>query len=183
MSTLFFLDPPGKKTHRLIDLLKHLSLFSALHMCSLVVRDHRQAQRWTNSKRRGISLRCTVLAHACYDADGTHGLRMYLTTISVCFSPHISLPGCMVPKGVLSMINRILMSHFRGASQATNDALPNEQRADLNACAPRQAPMLSSATVTTSTPQAAHEYTELKRVIQQHGLLEKQPLYAARKAG
>ncbi|HLZ62130.1 MAG TPA: fatty acid desaturase, partial [Ktedonosporobacter sp.] len=77
------------------------------------------------------------------------------------------------------MINRRFMSHFRLPSHATNDALPNEQSADPNACTPRQASTLPRATVTTSAPQAAHEYAELKHLIQQHGLLEKQPLYYA----
>jgi len=75
------------------------------------------------------------------------------------------------------MINRIRISHVRVPSHATNDALPNEQRVDLNACTSRPASTLPPATVTTSAPQAAHAYAELKHMIQQHRLLEKQPLY------
>ena len=75
-----------------IGLVKHLSLFSALHTYERNKRPF-QAQRLMSSEPGGISLRSAALAHVWYDADGTHGLRTYLTRISVCFSPPISLPG------------------------------------------------------------------------------------------
>lgn len=77
------------------------------------------------------------------------------------------------------MSKRIVLFHSRTTSHETTNALPSEQRADLNVYDPRQTHPFSPAAVPISASQTAHAYAELKHVIQQHGLLEKQPWYYA----
>jgi fatty acid desaturase len=75
------------------------------------------------------------------------------------------------------MSKRRLLFRSPETLSATSDVLSNEQRSVLNAYDPRQASPPTHVTVSTS--QAAREYAELKRILKQQGLFEKQPLYYA----
>jgi len=77
------------------------------------------------------------------------------------------------------MIQRLFMPRMRTKTHATNHALQSGQREGLKASVAHsiQAYAPAGATVTRSAPQAAREYAELKQLMKQNGLLEKQPLY------
>jgi len=71
----------------------------------------------------------------------------------------------------------------RVSASATHDILPNPGEASLSEGITHPSNTSSSslatatATISVSPTQAAREYAELKRIIKEHGLLEKQPLY------
>jgi len=77
------------------------------------------------------------------------------------------------------MIHRILVPRVRPKTHAMNDVLQSGQSEalDANSAYPIPAYAPPRATVTRSASQAAHEYAELKHLLKQNGLLEKQPLY------
>jgi fatty acid desaturase len=77
------------------------------------------------------------------------------------------------------MIHRILLPRVHPKTHDMNDVLQSELSEGLNASSVYSVPACvpPRATVTRSASQAAREYAELKHLMKQNGLLEKQPLY------